>query len=90
MSKASEPTCARMLNDIINELDAARCRRGLTTPQWARRSGLSARCVKYTLGGRREPKISTLLRLAGGAGISLWVSVRKPERQPNAEQQHGA
>lgn len=90
MPKATESACARMVNDIINDLDAARCRQGLSMPQWAKRSGVSARCVKYTLGGGCEPKLTTLLRLAGGAGISLWVSVRKPSQQPNAEQQHGA
>lgn len=58
------------VGDLGTNLREARERLGLTQEQVAERSGVHATEVSRIEGGKRDPQVSTLLRLAKAVGVS--------------------
>ena len=67
-----------MAGNLGRNLRRARERRDLTQEQVAERSGVHATEVSRIEAGKRDPKVSTLERLAAAVEVSPGELLRKP------------
>jgi len=59
--------------DIIEQIDAERIRQGKSVPQMAEELGLSFSAYYHWLEGRSSPRLSQLLKVMDGLGLTLVV-----------------
>ena len=68
-----------MTDSILHQLHAIAQANGLTAAAWARAAGLHKQNLNSMLKGNREPRESTLVRLAEAAGATITITnAKKP------------
>lgn len=69
----------KMTDSILHQLHAIAQANGLTAAAWARAAGLHKQNLNSMLKGNREPRESTLVRLAEAAGATITITnAKKP------------
>lgn len=70
-----------MTESILHQLHAIAQANGLTAAAWARAANMPKQNLNAMLNGHREPRETTLIRLAEAAGATITIKNVKMEKQ---------
>ena len=74
-----------MTDTILHQLHLIAQANGLTAAAWARVAGMPKQNLNSMLKGNREPRESTLIRLAEAAGATITIKNANMRHQSNSK-----
>jgi len=87
IDNVNEPGLAAPQTDIGGAIRAMRSRRGFSLAELGRRSGYTAAFISMLERNLRDPRLSTLERIAQGLDVSLLSLMRRASPRANRRRQ---